>query len=525
MAYNKIFHNVPVQIQNRSGFDLSHQNLFTHKCGTLVPALVDLLIPGDSISLGHLTEVQLPPMASDFYGRVQFKYEAFFCPLRLLYGGFEQFITTPTNNKTDPDGYFLGTVKFLPGVDIPISESRRGSLADYLGFKGYGSLGSNQSFIVNNSLPFIAYHKIWNDWYRDAMIQTECFTRFTQNIEPNNRVRYAPYVTFVGDTPTVMDGTLADGVGVYSLRQRCWSKDYFTNAKVNPQAGNESSLAFNVVDDTASFTISSLRGANAIQQWMERNNLAGNRYISQIRAHFGVTPSDAILDRPVYLGSHSFDVYNKTVYQSASSEQSTNNPMSTVGSKFSSPLGVGDSSLVDNFTAKEHGFLFVMASLVPDAIYSTGERRYLDYQVLADFANPILSSVGDQEIKNKELCRPLSSPVGDDSTFGYTQRYSEYKFMLDEVHGELRDGGSLSAFALQRTFDTVPELSTSFVEIPTDFMDQVTAVTADMSKYGAWTNVYFKYKKSSVLPAYSIPTLGDPKDTHTEVISNGDIRL
>lgn len=255
---------------------------------------------------------------------------------------------------------------------------------------------------------------------------------------------------------------------------------------------------------------------------MERNNLAGSRYIDQIRAHYGVTPSDAVMDRPIYLGSHSFDIYNKGVYQSGQNTAQTNNPMQGIGAKFASSMGVSDSSLVESFQVNEFGFLFVIASIVPDSVYSSGSRRYLDYQVVSDFANPILSAVGDQAILNKELA------VGDlfpEKEFGYTQRYSEYKFMLDEVHGLLRDDENLQSFALQRSFDTAPTLGSEFIEIPTNYMDQVTAVSAEMSKYGAWAITYFKYKKSSVLPAYSIPTLGDPKDTHIEVINNGGTRL
>lgn len=44
---NKIFNKVPVQIQNRSGFDLSHPSTYTMKVGTLYPILCDQLIPGD----------------------------------------------------------------------------------------------------------------------------------------------------------------------------------------------------------------------------------------------------------------------------------------------------------------------------------------------------------------------------------------------------------------------------------------------------------------------------------------------
>lgn len=95
--YSKIFNKVPVQIPNKSGFDLSHENLFTAKCGTLVPVLVDTLLPNDTISLGHSSQLQLPPMATDFYGRVVGKFEAFFVPFRILYGGWQELITHPVD--------------------------------------------------------------------------------------------------------------------------------------------------------------------------------------------------------------------------------------------------------------------------------------------------------------------------------------------------------------------------------------------------------------------------------------------
>ena len=83
--YSKVINKVPVQIPNKSGFDLSHENLFTAKCGTLYPVMVDTLLPNDTISLGHSSQLQLPPMATDFYGRVMGKFEAFFVPFRVLY--------------------------------------------------------------------------------------------------------------------------------------------------------------------------------------------------------------------------------------------------------------------------------------------------------------------------------------------------------------------------------------------------------------------------------------------------------
>lgn len=458
-------------------------------------------------------------MATDFYGRVRCCLEAFFIPLRLCYGGFQQFITQPTNNVSNPNGNYVRNVKYLPCADIEDFRVGAGTLSDYLGLKV--DYAPSRGVRVNNLLPFVAYHLVWSSWYRESLIQTDPFMPVT-NGYTSDFARSLPYLSFSGESPAVINPTLADNTSLFSLRQRNFSRDYFTNAKLNPQAGTPSTLAFNVSDNTGSFTISSLRAANSLQQWLERNNLAGSRYIDQIRAHYGVTPSDAILDRPIYLGSHSFDIYNKGVNQTGESTSETNNPMSGIAAKYGSSMGVSDSSLVEDFQAKEFGILMVLCSIVPDSIYGSGTRRYLDYQVSSDFANPLLSSVGDQVIKSKELS---AGTFDADGEFGYTQRYSEYKFMLDEVHGLLRDGSDLESFVLQRTFDEAPSLGSQFLQIPTTYMDQVTAVTADMSKYGAWCSTYFKYKKSSVLPAYSIPTLGDPKDTHTEIIPNGGVRL
>lgn len=519
--YNKIFNKVPIQVLNKSGFDMSHENFFTANCGTLVPCMVDELLPNDTISLGVASQINLPPMATDFYGRIYADYHAFFVPFRILYGGWQELITHPQDGDIYPEGTpSLQKSKYLPYLTVPAAMQSAGTLADYLGFKRYSAASTSAE--IANPLPFLAYHKIYDDWYRDSRIQRPCFTKgnspdaFNQLPTSTNYNNSPLAISFAGCT---------DGVSAFALRQRNWSKDYFTNATPKPQAGEASTLAFDVdtAEGTGAFTIASLRAANSLQQWMERNNLAGYRYGDQIKAQFGIYPSDAVTDRAIYLGSVSTNVYNKSVYTQSnpdsSTAPSTNNPFKTAGAKYASPVGVGNGSLVEKFTATEHGFIFVMFSLMPQAMYSTGTRRYLTRSSSADFAFPILSGVGDQEIYNSELV------AGTEGTFGYTQRYSEYKFMDDQVHGKLRDGQDLSSFCLQRTFASSPALGSDFLKVPTDFLDQVTAVTADASKYGCWVDAYFKYKKSSTLPAYSIPTLGDLHNTHTEVIDNGGKRL
>lgn len=542
--YSKVINKVPVQIPNKSGFDLSHENLFTAKCGTLYPVLVDTLLPNDTISLGHSSQLQLPPMATDFYGRVMGKFEAFFVPFRVLYGGWQDLITHPVNG----DNYPAGTTgnqkaKVLPTLRGLKSYMLSGSLADFLGRKidAFSTDTAASTQDVFNPLPFLAYHKIYNDWYRDSRIQREVFQRNHTVVSSSDTAYFdsLPYQSLYGANAAIVSGenlNCADGVSALSLRQRNWERDYFTNATPKPQAGDPAQLAFNVADGQGSFTIASLRAANALQQWLERNNIAGYRYGDQIRAQFGIYPADAVTDRAIYLGSHTVDIYNRSVYQqNFTSEASaagslSPNPFQTVGSKYGSPQGVGENSLVDKFTASEHGFIFVMFSIVPRAYYGTGDRRYLRYARQSDFAFPLLSGVGDQEIYLSELSNEGSSSAAYNRVFGYTQRFSEYKYMDDEVHGLLRDGQSLSAFALKRSFlrsDVV--LGSEFLQIPQTFLDQVGAYygtdTDKVNSFGAWCDVFFAYKKVSTLPAYSIPTLGDPKDTHTEVIDNGGKRL
>ena len=531
MAFRDLFQKTPVKIPNKSGFDLSHENMLTLDCGTLVPVMTDLLIPGDKVSLGSAFEIQLPPMATDFYGRVRFKMEAFFVPCRLLYGGWQKFMTSPVG-ASQPGPVVSSN---LPYVTVPAANASllaRGSLADYLGFKG--TVNTNQR--INNILRFMAYHKIYDDWYRDSRIQSPLFNDSlptgTSSLSPST----LPYLRAISTGEmSFSSAKFEDGVSLFALRQRNWSRDYFTNATPLPQAGTGASLSFSVSDSSGEFSIASLRAANALQQWLERNNIAGNRYADQIKAHFGVMPSDAVNQRAVYLGSSSSIIYNHSVYQTnnpdgASGSADARNPFYSVGSKFSSPLGSDKNSLVGSFDVTEFGYLMVIGSLVPDAVYGTGVNRDFFRSKIGDFAFPLLQGVGDQPIYKAELANVGvdGNTMSDMATFGYTQRFSEYKFMEDEVHGGLCDGENLRAFALKRSFGSISSvaLGSDFLQIPKNYLDDVAASDADvLSNYGAWADIFFQYRKVSVLSAYTIPTLGDPQNTHIEVVPNGGRRL
>ena len=549
---------------------MSHENMLTMEVGTLVPVLVEPLYPNEKVSLGYFAQVQMPPMATDAYGMVDLRVEAFFVPNRILWGGWQNFMTMPQDNPFAPtvvrqtrlpsiqDGGLNPTIAYVSSQDWKYWFGP-GSLLDYVGFKGaIETPGDNQGYVLDipNMLPLLAYHRIYDEWYRNPNVTQPLFVRpESAFLGSNLNVSFLPWdvdniydasqmsrfqAGMVTSSPTPEyyvssslyfrgnnnPGSVNIGdKNIFSLHQRQWAKDYYTTASLYPQS-NGSVTGAEVEVASEAFTISQLRSANVLQRWLERNNIAGQRYSDQIKATWGIMPSDALVDRPIFLGSHKFGIYNKTVTSTAKSNPSDadNNPYSGhLGNRGGQMGGLGDGSLVDSFTASEHGFLMVIASVVPHAYYSTGSRKYLRYSEIGDFPNPLLQGLGEQAIMQSELLSNYSDSANYSKVFGYQQQYSEVKYHDDEVHGLLQDGQSLQAFAIQRSFaveapgQTV-DLSTQFLEIPKNALDGILASSSMNGGAISWCDFYFNFKKVTPFSEYVIPTLGDLKNTHKENI-------
>lgn len=548
----EIYSRRSVKVQKKSGFDKSFQNLFTSKVGTITPILCDEVIPNTTVNLRVALSACLPPLASDTFMRVKLKYAAFFVPTRILLpsGVYEKWLTGDdlfgNNNKIMLPLLSLHNNICNQSLGASVSglnprSLEPGSLADYLGVKltkSQAPSDATSSSVYNvSALPFLAYHKIYNDWFRNSLVQKDIF--FKHNYDyysaatsdkfcPNNTSLPSYLLSdSVSKDYQATSVLFADGVALTQLRQANFDIDMYTSASPSPQNGSAQSVSFDLVDEEgnvkndSSFTISALRAANSIQQWLERNNIAGNRLVDYVKAQYGANLNDAIAQRPVLLGSGQFDVYSKGIYQTAMDNTvgMTQNPFTSVGSRYGSAFADGSDVLIKGFTAAEPGYIMVLCWLSPRVTYSTGLNpmlsRYIKLSSQSDLANPILQNVGNEPIYARELS---DKDFTDNSIFGYQDRYYSWKDKVDEVHGLLRDHSSLASFALQRTFDTstVPQISSSFLRIPVDYLDQVAAVKSDVSKYGYWCDSYFDYKVSMPLAKYSIPSLQDPAYEHGE---------
>ena len=283
------FVKVPVNVPKLSGFDKSHQNLLTSKVGTITPILIDELIPGSKVNLKLALSASLPPLASDTFMRCSMKVEAFFVPFRLLAGSFESWftdepkrfaaynaggsITNPTARKG-----ILPVIGNLDPTNDAVAVAAMvapGSLADYLGFKTGGSLALTTDVI--SAMPFLAYHRVYHDWYRNTLVQSEVFlppTNFSNSdISPRSDGTYAglaPFSFFNAQFPNYIFNSiasleLADGVMLYDLRQRNFGLDYFTTATPSPQQGSAEVVSFSTSGSTGQFSIAALRAANSLQ--------------------------------------------------------------------------------------------------------------------------------------------------------------------------------------------------------------------------------------------------------------------
>lgn len=573
---NKIFEKIPVTIPNRSGFDLSHENCGTGKVGLLIPVMTREMEGHDSLSVNIGQQIQFPPFATDFYGRIKVYFEAFFVPYRIISGSYKHMYrrltadmqsqsgTSPSEARLGINPYFEGLLVYgkdqLSNWDIDhtadpsVNTTGRGSLLDYLGVKT-GEIvtvtGTARPLRLNNFHRLSAYHRIFEEYYRDARIQTRCFDEYISgSLSPAQMLRTVPYrgtPANNGNKYWLTDAPLADGTYMTGFHARPYAKDYFTTATPDPQFGNEMSVQS---DANGNISISQIRAANALQQFMEIYNKAGNHYDDLAFALTGIRPSDAAVDIPIYLGRKVYDVYNKSVFVSTIDPTTGNvyfpnakgNPFASVGTKYANGQSLGSGHLCD-FTATEGGIFMVLMSVAPDAIYSSGCVRQWDYNTIFDLPKPQLAGIGDQPIYKGELTNNTHevtggesyfTPFNHDDVFGYTQRFAEAKFMLDEVHGELREYGNLEAFALKRHFDSAlnVNLGTAFLRVSTSALDEVSAFI-DSSQSGSsptlsipfyWFDLFFEVKLVSNLPAYSVPTLENMKG-HSEMIDNGGRRL
>lgn len=187
-------------------------------------------------------------------------------------------------------------------------------------------------------------------------------------------------------------------------------------------------------------SIAALRQATALQKYKEIQLANDSDFVSQIEAHFGVTPkhSDTV---SYFLGGASSMIDINPQVNSNLADWTQSNAIKAA------PLGQGHGKI--KFTADTYGIVLGIYRCVPVLDYAhVGVDRTLLKTDASDFVIPELDSIGMQQSILGEIMMPSyhDGSVGliagqghyvrPTDSFGYAPRYSEYKTSFDRFNGE-----------------------------------------------------------------------------------------
>lgn len=261
--------------------------------------------------------------------------------------------------------------------------------------------------------------------------------------------------------------------------------------------------------DLSPVTINELRRAVKLQEFLEKSMRGGYRLIEQIKAHFGVTSSDARLDIPQYLGGD----MQKVIVNELSSMSSTEG--ASLGQFSGHATEIGKTKR-RSFFSEEHGFIFCIYSVLPRTSYCQGVEKQWTRLDWLDYAWPEFAHLGEQEVWNQELfVQPRDIESGDGievisdynkNVFGYQSRYAEYKTIPSSIHGSFRD--NMDFWTLTRKWLNCPTLSKDFVNCIPDDENNTRAFTTTRSDEDYLTlDVYHSITCIRPLPKFGVPML------------------
>lgn len=462
----------------RSKFSLSNYKVLSANMGSLIPIGLTEVLPGDTIQQATSVLCRLSPMLAPVMHPVHMKVHHFFVPNRIIWEDWEDFITG------GPDGF---DASVFPTMTAPGGGYAVGSLADYLGIPPL------KAGVKHSALPFRAYAKIFNDWFRDQDLQAEIPLNLqsgSDTLTNNNLQNIAwekdyfttcrpwtqkgPEITLpLGQKAIVKHNTPNNNsISVYSdvnagYRTMTSSTSTLT---AGTTVGLESDALFADLSNATAATINQLREAFALQRYEEARARYGSRYTEYLR-YLGIRSSDARLQRSEYLGGGQQTIQISEVLQTGPETQS--GPPSTpagVADLYGHGIGAMRSNRYRKFF-EEHGYVITLLSVKPKTMYVQGLQRHWNRRTKEDFFQKELQHIGQQEVLNKELF--ADGTAADDQTFGYQDRYDEYRRSESSIAGEFRTT-ELDFWHMARIFANRPTLNADFIKsVPTDRIFQV----------------------------------------------------
>lgn len=519
----------------RAKFQRDFNLLTTMNEGDLVPIYLDEVLPADTfkINLNALVRMATPlyPVMDNAYMDFYF----FFVPARLLWKHFQNLM-----GQNDSTFWAETTEYTTPVTTAPEGGWNVGTLADYFG------IPTGVSGLKVNSLPFRAYARIWNEWFRDENLQQ-------------------PVTQSMDDTTTtgVNTGTnLSDAEAGGMPLKVCKYKDYFTSCLPSPQKaaepvtipltgnapikgykdegrtnpvtgeantfysigpaetgekvqigqigadkqglamywGKNGSLTYLGAElgNITGATINELRQAIAVQHIFERDARTGTRYKEILKGAWGVTSPDARLDRSEYIGGHRMPINVNQVIQTSSTDSTS--PQGNTGAYSMTTL----SRNMCTYSATEHGYVLGLAAIRVDHSYQQGLSRLWTRNTRFSYYDPMLANLGEQAVLNQEIY--AQGKPQDEEVFGYQEAWADYRYRTNMVTSEMRStyAQTLDAWHYADKYGALPTLSSTWIKEGTENIDRTLAVQSSNS-HQFICNFYYEQAWTRPMPIYSVP--------------------
>ena len=516
LAQNEYFAQNPAPEIQRSRFDRSAGNKFDFSAGYLIPFYADEMLPGDTfeakLDLFARFNTPIKPIMDNVYLDVHF----FAVPLRLIWTNFKRFMG---EQKNPGDSIDFITPKV---TDLPSRSFQPYSPFDYMGLPTL----TTGIFKYVTAFHSRAINLIWNEYYRDQNlnqslpVQTDdgpddleanlyqilprrnkrkdYFTSALPFAQKGNPVTIPAFTSLTNTitgtgtialpTPTIskvvnsnlpswqLYGTstnVADGSAQFASGTIRSSASSSNTVVYNPNGTLVNSATSINASDVASKltssltvnglgTINMLREAFQLQRFLERDARGGSRYTETVWAHFHVESPDARQQRPEYLGGGTLNLNINPVTQTAPSVSGTTpqGNLSAFGTVSTQNQDIGFT-----YSSTEHQVLIGFISARADLSYQQGIPRMWSRNTKYDFFWPEFAHLGEQAIKQMELKAKNNDDTHNTLTFGYQERYSEYKYRQSIIAGALRSNypQSLDSWHLAQEFDDTVTLGPNFI--------------------------------------------------------------
>ncbi len=523
------FSNIPKADIDRSKFDMSCGHKTTFNAGELIPFFLQEVLPGDTFDVSSTLFGRLATPINPIMDNMKLDTHYFFVPNRLVWDNWQKF-----NGEQDNPG---DSTDFTVPVLSDQNAVGTHHLFDYFG------LPINVPLTKINVLPFRAYNLIYNEWYRDQNLidsipiskgdgpdssgtynvqkRGKRFDYFTSSLIAPQKGEAIPLpsATDFEITPDQVNAPLGFKAADHAGGQQQWSLQAhqdnialdikhsveivssdgnphtLLNADKTPLYWDADNIGLSVTASSNGATINDLRRAFALQKLSERDARGGTRYTEIIKAHWNVTSPDSRLQRPEYLGGGSASIAISPIQQTSSTDSTT--PQGNLAAQ--GTVESHRNGFTKSFT--EHGFIIGILSARADLTYQQGINRLWSRRTRFDYAWPALAHIGEQAVLNKEIY--VDGTKDDDLTFGYQERYAEYRVNHSILSGLFRSAaqGTLDSWHLAQNFKTRPGLNKKFIEenVP---VDRVVAVTTEPD--------FIMDIFNAVYGTRALPTYGDP---------------